>query len=104
VRIISNGGEVYRNVPEEGEVHSRDIPYRVYPGKLSVSRTIGDVHIKRENSRVVIAEPELFTVDLKGLSYLVLLSDGVYEKLSNNDIGGCFKPASRPEDGVRSVF
>jgi hypothetical protein len=38
---------VYRNVPEESEVQSRNIPYRVYPGKLSVSRTIGDVHIKR---------------------------------------------------------
>jgi protein phosphatase 2C family protein 2/3 len=46
-RIINNGGEVYRNVPEESEVQSRNIPYRVYPGKLSVSRTIGDVHIKR---------------------------------------------------------
>ena len=48
-RIINNGGEVYRYIPEEGEIHSRHIPYRVYPGKLSVSRTIGDVHIKREN-------------------------------------------------------
>lgn len=96
-RIINNGGEVYRNVPEEGEIQSRNIPYRVYPGKLSVSRTIGDVHIKRENSKVVIAEPEIFTLSLKDFSYLLLFTDGVYEKLSNNDISGCFSSTMKPE-------
>jgi protein phosphatase 2C family protein 2/3 len=103
-RILNNGGEVYRKLPEGEEVHSRDIPYRVYPGKLSVSRTIGDVHIKRENSRVVIADPEIFTVALKGLTHLLLLTDGVYEKLSNSEIANCFLPAARPEDGIRAVF
>ena len=43
-------------------------PPRILPGKLSVSRCFGDVEAKREklggNPKVLIAEPEIFTVDL----------------------------------------
>ncbi len=38
-------------------------PYRVYPGKLSVSRTIGDMEAKLPkfggNPKVVISEPDI---------------------------------------------
>jgi len=55
----------------------------VYPGKLSVSRTIGDNLIKRLKPNCIIAEPEMFSFDITELSHLLLFSDGVYEKLSN---------------------
>lgn len=36
-------------------------PFRVYPGRLSVSRTIGDLEAKQQaNGKVVCCEPELF--------------------------------------------
>jgi serine/threonine protein phosphatase PrpC len=74
----------------------------VYPGKLSVSRAIGDIHIKRENSKVVIAEPDLYTIDLKQYTHLVLFTDGIYEKLSNSEIGQCFRSCnSRTEECVK---
>jgi protein phosphatase 2C family protein 2/3 len=38
-------------------------PFRVLPGRLSVSRTFGDIEAKRAkyggNSKVIIAEPEI---------------------------------------------
>ena len=38
-------------------------PYRVFPGRLSVTRTIGDIEAKRVetggNPNVIIAEPEI---------------------------------------------
>jgi hypothetical protein len=44
-------------------------PYRVFPGRLSVSRTFGDIETKREkfggNPNVVVASPEIkeFNID-----------------------------------------
>jgi hypothetical protein len=32
-----------------------DFPYRVYPGSLSVSRTIGDIFLKKSHPNLVIA-------------------------------------------------
>ena len=38
-------------------------PFRVFPGRLSVSRTFGDIEAKKGkyggNPRVIIAEPEI---------------------------------------------
>lgn len=77
----------------------------MYPGKLSVSRAIGDIHIKRENSKVLIAEPDVYTLDVKGFSHLLLFSDGIYEKLSNNEIGSLFQAGNvKTEDALRQVF
>lgn len=42
-RIEQNGGKIYRNkfkLPDGSETNG---PFRVYPGRLSVSRTIGDL-------------------------------------------------------------
>ena len=52
-------------------------PYRVFPGRLSVSRTFGDIEAKREkfggNPNVVIATPEIkeFMIDDK-MDFLLL--------------------------------
>ena len=44
------------------------IPYRVFPGKLSVSRTIGDLEAKSikygGNPKVVIPIPDIISFDL----------------------------------------
>ena len=52
-------------------------PHRVFPGRLSVSRTFGDIEAKREkyggNPNVVIATPEIkeFLIDDK-MDFLLL--------------------------------
>ncbi|KAG6548571.1 hypothetical protein Mapa_010059 [Marchantia paleacea] len=54
-------------------------------GKLAVSRSIGDVHLKRYG---VIADPE-FTGWLKipkSQSFLTIASDGVFEKLNTQSV------------------
>jgi protein phosphatase 2C family protein 2/3 len=72
-RIIENGGKIYQNSsvipasasPNKGPQQQQIIygPYRVFPGRLSVSRTFGDIEAKVEklegNPNVVIAEPDI---------------------------------------------
>jgi len=69
-------------------------PHRVLPGRLSVSRTIGDIEAKLEhlggNPRVVVGEPEIkqFAV-LPEHDFLVMASDGIFDKLSNKEAIQC---------------
>ena len=77
-------------------------PYRVIPGRLSVSRTFGDIEAKRikygGNPRVIIAEPEIkaFKV-LPNYDFIVLackifskvyqiIGDGIFDKLNNEEV------------------
>jgi len=52
-------------------------PYRVFPGRLSVSRTFGDIEAKRVayggNSKVIIAEPEVKAFKVEASYDYVLL-------------------------------
>ena len=62
---------------------NKRLPFRVYPGKLSVTRTVGDIHLKKDNKALIIAEPDLYHLDISDLSHLLLFSDGVYEEMGN---------------------
>ena len=69
-------------------------PLRVIPGKLSVSRTIGDIEAKDPkfggNPNVIISIPEIKYFDNTDKNDFVLIfCDGVYEKLKNKDINDC---------------
>jgi len=60
------------------------------PGRLSVSRTFGDIEAKIPkyggNPKVVVAEPEILTFKIKkDCDYLVLASDGIFDKLTNQE-------------------
>ena len=99
-RINANGGEIYQtqtNIPE-GEIMSGKIllgPYRVIPGRLSVSRTIGDAEAKLKkfggNKNVVICKPDIFCFDLEkdDIDFVILGCDGIYDNLSSKDIFKC---------------
>ena len=57
---------------------------RVYPGRLSVSRTFGDIEAKLSNfggiPNVVIAEPEITVLKIsKEHDFLILGCDGVFD-------------------------
>lgn len=93
-RIIKAGGTVYQNKGAGEE----DYPYRVMPGRLSVSRTIGDLEAKHDkyggNPNVVIAEPEIHEYVISDASDFLLLGcnnsaylgDGIYDRLTNDEI------------------
>ena len=70
-------------------------PYRVSPGGLSVSRTIGDVEAKLEkyggNPNVVIPKPDIFTYDLNkdDIDFFILGCDGIFDQLSSEEVINC---------------
>ena len=86
--IVSQCNDLYDDGKEGG-------PFRIwmkgcdYPG-LAMSRSIGD---KIAHSIGVISEPEIlnFNIDNK-CQCLVIGSDGVWQYLSNSDIGRIIKP------------
>lgn len=63
----------------------------MFPGRLSVSRTFGDVEAKLEkyggNPNVVISEPEIKSFKIiDDHDFIVLASDGIFDKLSSRDV------------------
>jgi len=62
-RIMENGGHIYQNSSVLQKQQMVMGPHRVFPGRLSVSRTFGDIEAKHPkyegNPKVVIAEPEI---------------------------------------------
>jgi serine/threonine protein phosphatase PrpC len=106
-RILANGGKVYQtqtpakllNMPNiiPSNTNPNQVligPYRVFPGRLSVSRTFGDVEAKISKfggiSGVVVATPEITKLNLnndnKKPDFLVLGCDGIFDQISNKDI------------------
>ena len=66
-------------------------PMRVLPGRLSVTRTFGDLEAKLERlggkGAVVIAEPEITLFKINSdLDFMIIGSDGVFDKLNNKEI------------------
>jgi protein phosphatase 2C family protein 2/3 len=66
-------------------------PVRVYPGRLSVSRTFGDIEAKLTKlggvPGVIVAEPDIkgFKVS-KEFDCIVMGCDGIFDKMSNKEI------------------
>ena len=101
-RIKKYGGNIYQSETVINNVTNAELngkiligPYRVVPGRLSVSRTIGDVEAKLEkfggNPNVIIPEPEIFIYDLKkiDIDFFILGCDGIYDQISSNEILDC---------------
>jgi len=67
-------------------------PFRVLPGRLSVSRTFGDIEAKSVKFNglpgVVIAEPEIsqFTIDENKHDFIILGCDGIFDRLSSVNV------------------
>ena len=80
-RIHANGGVVYK----------ANSVYRVIPGDLSVSRTIGDAEVKIPflggKEGVVVSTPEIvkFRIDEK-YDFLLLGCDGIFDRTENGEI------------------
>lgn len=98
-RIKNNGGRVYRSRSRTKEKRSDpDLlredslgPYRVYPGRLSVSRSIGDFKAKNTkdggNDKVLISTPDVHKFKItKDMNFILLGSDGLFENQQNQSI------------------
>lgn len=80
LRIIKAGGSIYQN--QNTAIVG---PYRVMPGRLSVSRAFGNFEAKwRElggNPKVLIATPDIKKFSINSDSdFLVMGSDGIFEQ------------------------
>ena len=101
-RIIKNGGHVYQSRTVISGAENENLngqilfgPYRVLPGRLSVSRTIGDIEAKFENfggnPNVIIWEPDIFIFDLnkRDIDFFIMGCDGIFDQMSNEEIMDC---------------
>jgi len=72
-------------------------PFRVFPGKLSVSRTIGDADAKLTkyggNPNCVVCKPDIKEIEIKDNDDFIILGcifislgDGVFDKLDNKSL------------------
>ena len=102
IRIKKKGGNIYQSQTVITNTENLDLngkilmgPYRVLPGRLSVSRTIGDAEAKLlkfgGNPNVIICEPEIYFYDLKkeNIDFLILGCDGIYDQMSNKEVLDC---------------
>ena len=98
-RIELAGGTVYQTtaaIPIYQNGKLIEIPWRVYPGGLSVSRTFGDIESKDERfggkKGVVVALPDINEFDLsEEHNFIVIGCDGIFDVLSNGEIIECIK-------------
>lgn len=92
-RIIQAGGYVYQN-SNYNAVPALLGPHRVFPGRLSVSRTIGDIYAKLPqyggNANVIIPTPEIksFRI-LPEHDFILMCSDGIFDKIDNQKAVEC---------------
>ena len=98
-RIESAGGSVFQSsaiLPLYQNGKMIEMPWRVNPGRLSVSRTFGDIEIKLEKfggkKNVVVSTPDIVEFELNDqYNFLVIACDGVFDVLSNMEILECIK-------------
>ena len=104
-RIIKNNGIIYQSetpididIEDDKNIFKDKVilgPYRVNPGRLSVSRTIGDAEAKTPefggNPNVIISQPDVYCYDLEedDVDFFILGCDGVYDQLSSKDVLDC---------------
>ena len=65
-------------------------PLRVFPGRLSVSKTFGDIEAKRPkyggNPNVIVCDPDIKSFRIQdNFDFIMIGCDGIFERLSNRD-------------------
>ena len=98
VRIQAAGGKIYRTQtfakaatsPDEKDLYVQG-PLRVFPGRLSVSRTFGDIEAKKQkyggNPNVIVCDPEIRSFKLKNnFDFFFIGCDGIFERLDNKQV------------------
>ena len=98
-RIKLAGGEIYQTMtifPLRQNGKEIEPPWRVLPGRLSVSRTFGDIEAKDSKfggiPGVVLALPDITEIELDDeYNFMVIGCDGIFDVLDNDEILECIK-------------
>ena len=93
-RIKNAGGQIYQSpslIPFFQNGKKIDLPWRVLPGRLSVSRTFGDIEAKTEKfggkKGVIIPNPDITEFEMNNeFDFMVIGCDGIFDVLSNEDL------------------
>jgi serine/threonine protein phosphatase PrpC len=93
-RIKKAGGTVYQSpsiIPIYQNGKKINLPWRVLPGRLSVSRTFGDIEAKLEKfggkQGVIVPTPDVTEIELNNeFDFMVIGCDGIFDVLSNEDL------------------
>jgi len=95
IRIQQAGGSVYKTKARAGisqeQLDKIRLPWRVVPGRLSVSRTFGDVTAKVEKyggkAGVITAEPDITETPLNSdVDFVILCCDGVFDRMESKEV------------------
>jgi serine/threonine protein phosphatase PrpC len=78
-------------------------PLRVFPGGLSVSRTIGDISLK--STSLIISDPEMYKCQLwPEDECMILACDGVWDVMNNQQVVDVVRRyLEDPEEAARAV-
>ena len=95
-RIKNSGGQIYQSQSLIPIYQKINLPWRVLPGRLSVSRTFGDVQAKTDKfggkSGVIIPTPDITEFDLdESFDFMVIGCDGIFDVISNEQIFDIWK-------------
>ena len=98
-RIEQAGGKIYQTpslFPLFQNGKQIEIPWRVLPGRLSVSRTFGDIEAKDEKfggmKNVVVALPDIKELEINDeYNFIVIGCDGIFDVLTNEELLECVK-------------
>ena len=98
-RIELSGGKLYKAqtlLPVYQNGMRINAPWRILPGRLSVSRTFGDVQAKDENfggnKTAIIALPDINEIDLDDkYNFIVIGCDGIFDVLKNEELLECIE-------------
>ena len=98
-RIELSGGKLYKVqslLPVYQNGMKINAPWRVLPGRLSVSRTFGDVQAKDENfggnKTAIIALPDINEIELdEKYNFIVIGCDGIFDVLKNEELLECIQ-------------
>lgn len=115
-RIVENGGKVYQTQTPTNMINLPGVngnqmlvgPSRVFPGRLSVSRTFGDVEAKIPKfggiPGVVVATPELTSFKIKNdADFMVVGCDGIFDQLTNQDTIDCVWMTMKEDFKTKSI-
>ena len=110
-RIESAGGKIYQTpslFPLYQNGKEIEIPWRVLPGRLSVSRTFGDIEAKDERfggmKGVVVALPDITEIELNDeFNFIVIGCDGIFDVLSNEELLECINIVLREKQMTENI-
>ena len=98
-RIELSGGKLYKAqslLPIYQNGMRVEAPWRIMPGRLSVSRTFGDIMAKEEkfggNKTAIIALPDITEIELDNqYNFIIIGCDGIFDVLKNEELLECIE-------------